>query len=246
MKLNVLSILNEKYGITERDLITAELSAVPAFKSRFVGLDRSMIGAYGQDDRICAYPSFRALLAEPNPEYTSVLMLADKEEIGSVGITGLGSDTYPDFIARLCAAAGADFLACKRESVCLSADVGGAYDPCFAEAYEANNSAYLNRGVVISKYTGSRGKGGCSDAAAETMSRVARAFDKEGVAWQVGEYGKVDQGGAGTVASEIAANGIEVVDCGVPILSMHSPYELASKFDIYEMFKAASAFYKMN
>lgn len=246
VKLNVLSILNEKYGITERDLITAELSAVPAFKSRFVGLDRSMIGAYGQDDRICAYPALRALLAEPNPEYTSVLMLADKEEIGSVGITGLGSDTYPDFIARLCAAAGADFLACKRESVCLSADVGGAYDPCFAEAYEANNSAYLNRGVVISKYTGSRGKGGCSDAAAETMSRVARAFDKESVAWQVGEYGKVDQGGAGTVASEIAANGIEVVDCGVPILSMHSPYELASKFDIYEMFKAASAFYKMN
>ncbi len=242
VKLKVLSILNEKYGITERDLITAELTAVPAIMSREVGFDRSLIAAYGHDDRICAYPSLRALIDGDIPEHTSVIMLADKEEIGSYGVTGLGSESYPDFIRALCESTGESYLACKKASICLSADVGGAYDPCYAEAYEASNSVYLNRGVAISKYTGSRGKGGCSDASAETLSKVTRIFDKAGVAWQVGEYGKVDQGGAGTVASEIAHYGIEVVDCGVPILSMHSVTELASKYDIYEMYKASVAF----
>ena len=244
VKLRVLSILNEKYGITERDLITAELTAVPAIMSREVGFDRSMIAAFGHDDRICAYPALRALIDGDIPEHTSVVMLADKEEIGSYGVTGLGSESYSDFIESLCASVGADFLSCKRNSICLSADVGGAYDPCYADAYEATNSAYINRGVVICKYTGSRGKGGCSDASAETLAKLARIFDNAGVVWQVGEYGKVDQGGAGTVASEIAHYGIEVIDCGVPILSMHSVTELASKFDIYEMLKACEAFFK--
>lgn len=244
VKLGVLSYLNEKYGITERDLITAELTAVPAIMSREVGFDRSLIAAYGHDDRICAYPALRALLAEPAPDHTAVVMLADKEEIGSYGVTGLGSETYPDFIRALCDACDACYLSCKSSSICLSADVGGAFDPCYAEAYEANNSAYIHRGVVISKYTGSRGKSGASDASAETLANVARIFDNAGVAWQVGEYGKVDQGGAGTVASEIAHFGIEVIDCGVPLLSMHSVTELASKFDIFEMFRASSAFLK--
>lgn len=244
VKLKVLSILNEKYGITERDLITAELTAVPAIMSREVGFDRSMIAAYGHDDRICAYPAMRALFEGGIPEHTSVVMLADKEEIGSCGITGLGSETYPDFIRSLCDSTGADYLSCKRNSVCLSADVGGAYDPSFAEAYEAGNSCYINRGVAISKYTGSRGKGGCSDASAETLSKLVRILDAEGIAWQVGEYGKVDQGGAGTVASEIANFGYEVIDCGVPLLSMHAVTELASKYDIYAMYRTSLAFFK--
>lgn len=244
VKLKVLSILNEKYGITERDLITAELTAVPAIMSREVGFDRSLIAAYGHDDRICAYPSLRALLDGDIPEHTSVVMLADKEEIGSYGVTGLGSETYPDFIKTLCETMGANYLSCKRNSICLSADVGGAYDPCYAEAYEATNSCYINRGVAVSKYTGARGKSGCSDASAETLSKLTRILDSEGVKWQVGEYGKVDQGGAGTVASEIAHFGIEVIDCGVPVLSMHSVTELASKYDIYEMYRASVAFFK--
>ena len=244
VKLNILGILNEKYGITERDLMTAELTAVPAMMSREVGFDRSMISAYGHDDRICAYPSLRALIDGGVPEYTSIVMLADKEEIGSYGVTGLGSENYPDFIHSLCDDTGASFLSCKRNSICLSADVGGGYDPCYADAYEASNSVYLNCGVAVSKYTGSRGKGGCSDASAETLAKLMRIFDAEGVVWQVGEYGKVDQGGAGTVAAEIAHYGIEVIDCGVPVLSMHSVTELASKYDIYEMYRASLAFFK--
>lgn len=244
VKLNILGILNEKYGICERDLTTAELSAVPAIDSREVGFDRSMISAYGHDDRICAYPALRALLEENIPEKTSVVMLADKEEIGSYGITGLGSDSYSDFLEDICVSLGESFRDAKRKTVCLSADVGGAFDPTFADAYEAGNSAYINQGVVISKYTGARGKSGCSDASAETLSDLARVFDEANIVWQTGEYGKVDQGGAGTVASEIARFGIEVIDCGVPILSMHSPIELASKYDIYEMFRASSAFFK--
>ncbi|MBR5278161.1 MAG: aminopeptidase [Clostridia bacterium] len=243
VKLNILAILNEKYGITERDLITAELTAVPAIMSREVGFDRSLIAAYGHDDRICAYPAARALFDLKIPKHTCVVMLADKEEIGSCGVTGLASEVYPDFIRSLCDSTNANYLSCKRNSICLSADVGGAYDPCYAEAYEANNSCYLNRGIVISKYTGARGKSGCSDASAETMAKMAAMFDAENVIWQVGEYGKVDQGGAGTVATEIANFGIEVVDCGVPLLSMHAVTELASKYDIYQMLKGSRVFF---
>lgn len=243
VKLKILSILNKKYGITEDDLITAELTAVPAAMSREVGFDRSMIAAYGHDDRVCAYPALRALLDSDVPEYTSLVFLADKEEIGSYGITGLGSERFYDFIRALCQSQGVDYLTCKANSICLSADVGGAYDPCFADAYDASNSAYINRGVVISKYSGARGKSECSDASAETMYKLVSAFNKEGVVWQVGEYGKVDQGGAGTVSAEIAKYGIEVIDCGVPLLSMHAVTELASKYDIYEMYKASKTFF---
>lgn len=244
VKLGILALLNKKYGISERDLTTAELTAVPAIKSREVGFDGAMIAAYGHDDRICAYPALSSLISLGIPEHTAVVFLADKEEIGSYGVTGLGCDAYVDFLEDLCESTDARFRDSKRKTVCLSADVGGAYDPTFADAYEARNSAYMNGGVVISKYTGSRGKSGCSDASAETLAKLASVFDKAGVVWQVGEYGKVDQGGAGTVACEIARFGIEVIDCGVPILSMHSPVELASKFDIYEMRKASDAFFE--
>ena len=243
VKLNLLNILNEKYGITERDLITAELTATPATRSREVGLDRSMIMAYGHDDRICAYPAYTALFDLDVPEHTCIAAFADKEEIGSEGVTGLRSDFLPHFLMDLCANDNSDYIACCANSICLSSDVGGAYDPNFGGAYDPKNSAYINNGPVIVKYTGSRGKGGCSDASAEVVSRIALMFDKAGVIWQCGEYGKVDQGGAGTVATEVAALNIDVVDCGVPILSMHSTGELASKGDIYMMYKADKAFY---
>ena len=242
-KLNLLAILNEKYGITERDFITAELIAVPATRSREVGLDRSMIMAYGHDDRICAYPAYTALFDLEIPEHTCIAAFADKEEIGSEGVTGLRSDFLPHFLMDLCAIDGSDYIACCANSACLSSDVGGAFDPNFASAYDPKNSAYINNGPVIVKYTGSRGKGGCSDASAEFVSKVSRIFDEAGVIWQCGEYGKVDQGGAGTVATEVAALNIDVVDCGVPILSMHATGELASKGDIYMMYKADKAFY---
>lgn len=242
-KLNFLSILNEKYGITERDLITAELTAVPATRSREVGMDRSMIMAYGHDDRICAYPAYTALFDLDVPEHTCIAAFADKEEIGSEGVTGLRSDFLPHFLMDLCASDGSDYIACCANSSCLSSDVGGAYDPNYGSAYDPKNSAYVNNGPVIVKYTGSRGKGGCSDASAEFVAKIARIFDAAGVIWQCGEYGKVDQGGAGTVATEVAALNIDVVDCGVPILSMHSTGELASKGDIYMMYKADKAFY---
>lgn len=243
VKLNVLSILYEKYGITERDFATAELCAVPAQKSRIVGFDKSMIAAYGQDDKVCAYPTLRALTELDTPEHTCVVFLADKEEIGSEGVTGLRSETYASFLRDLCA----DVDVCDREafrnSICISADVGGAYDPNYADAYEAGNSCYLGNGVVISKYTGARGKSGCSDATAEMMSRITRMLDADRVVWQTGEYGKVDQGGAGTVAVEIAKIGIDVVDVGVPLLSMHSPVELAAKADIYAMYQCSVSFF---
>jgi len=244
VKLNLLAILNEAYGIEERDFATAELTAVPAQKSRVVGLDKSMIAAYGQDDKVCAYPSLRALTELQIPKHTCVVFLADKEEIGSEGVTGLRSESYASFLRDICADTGACDRAAFRNSVCISADVGGAYDPNYGEAYEANNSCYIGNGIVISKYTGSRGKGGCSDATAELMSRVACMLDADGIVWQTGEYGKVDQGGAGTVASEIAKFGIDVVDVGVPLLSMHAPVELAAKCDIYAMYQCSQSFFR--
>ncbi|HAN21825.1 MAG TPA: aminopeptidase [Clostridiales bacterium] len=243
VKLNVLSLLNEKYGIYEADLITAELTAVPAIKSREVGFDRSMIAAYGHDDRICAYPALSAICELGNIKKTAIAMFADKEEIGSEGVTGLRSASFKDFLANLCDMQNADIRDCCVNSLCFSADVGGAYDPCYAEAYEATNSAYLNKGVVVTKYTGSRGKSGSSDASAEVVSRVVKLLDKNEIVWQTGEYGKVDQGGAGTVATEIAMLNIDVIDVGVPILSMHSPLELAAKSDIYMMYRASLALY---
>ena len=246
VKLTVLSILNEKYGITEKDLINAELTVTPAIKSRDVGFDRGMIAAYGQDDRICAYPATTALFELENPQKTAMAVFADKEEIGSVGVTGIRSAALSHFLIDLCDGDMKTYTKMCRRSVCLSADVGGAYDPTFAGAYEASNSAYINKGVVITKYTGSRGKSGTSDASAELYNRISKLCDNSGVAWQTGEYGKVDQGGAGTVASDISELNIDVIDVGVPILSMHSPIELASKGDIYMTYKCFKAFFVNN
>ncbi len=245
LKLAVLSALYEKYGVTEADLITAELTAVPADKARDVGFDRGLICSYGHDDRVCAYPSMQALFECGVPERTCICIFADKEEVGSHGVTGISSAAYTNFFGNLCSVFGADLSDFYANSVCLSADVGGAYDPCYGDAYDPKNSAYVNKGVVLTKYTGSRGKSGTSDASAELVARMVALFDKEGVAWQTGEYGKVDEGGAGTVAKDIARLNIEVVDVGVPLFSMHSPYELASKADIYAMYKAAKAFYTL-
>ena len=243
VKLGILALLHEKYGITEADLRTAELSAVPAQKAVDVGFDASMIAAYGQDDRVCAYPSLTALFETKAPARTCVVVLADKEEIGSQGVTGLRSAALAHFLTSLCENRGADYKTCFAASDCLSADVGGAYDPCYAEAYEAGNSAYLNHGVAVMKYTGARGKSGSSDASAELLAKLARIFRENDVVWQTGEYGKVDQGGAGTVATEIAMLNISVVDTGVPILSMHSPVELAAKADIYMLHRALAAYF---
>lgn len=245
LKLAVLSALNEKYGVTEADLITAELCAVPADKARDVGFDRGLIVSYGHDDRVCAYPSMKALLECDFPERTCICIFADKEETGSYGVTGVTSAAYENFLSALCRCFDADFATFCANSTCLSADVGGAYDACYGDAYDPKNSAYVNKGVVVTKYTGSRGKSGTSDASAELVAKITSLFDREGVAWQTGEYGKVDEGGAGTVAKDIARLDIEVVDVGVPMFSMHSPYELASKADVFAMYKAAKAFYTL-
>lgn len=246
VKLAVIALLNEKYGLTEKDLINAELTVTPAIKSRDVGFDRGMIAAYGQDDRICAYPAITALFELESPNKTAMAVFADKEEIGSVGVTGIRSAALSHFLIDLCDGDMKKYTMMCRRSVCLSADVGGAFDPTFAGAYEASNSAYINKGVVITKYTGSRGKSGTSDASAELFNRISKLCDNNGIIWQTGEYGKVDQGGAGTVASDISELNIDVIDIGVPILSMHSPIELASKGDIYMTYKCFAAFYLNN
>lgn len=244
VKLSVLSILNEKYGMTERDFLRAEIEMVPAVKATDVGLDRSMVGAYGQDDRVCAYTALTAEIQAKAPEFTTVTVLADKEEIGSMGNTGLNSDFVLHYIEDLAAAVGADCRKVLRNSLCLSSDVGAAYDPTFSSVYEEHNSCYMNKGCVLIKYTGSRGKSGSSDASAETLSKVIDILDRDGVYWQAGELGAVDVGGGGTVALYVAGLDVDVVDLGVPILSMHSPFELASKLDIYNAYRAFCAFYK--
>lgn len=244
VKLLVLSILNERYGMTERDFLRAEIEMVPAVKAVDVGFDRSMVGAYGQDDRVCAYTALTAEIQAQDPEYTTVTVLVDKEEIGSMGNTGLNSDFVLHYIEDLAAAAGADCRKVLRNSLCLSSDVGAAYDPTFSSVYEEHNSCYMNKGCVLIKYTGARGKSGSSDASAETLSKVIDILDRDGVYWQAGELGAVDVGGGGTVALYVAGLDVDVVDLGVPILSMHSPFELASKLDIYNAYRAFCAFYR--
>ena len=244
VKLLVLKLLNEKYGMTEKDFTRAEIEMVPAVKATDVGLDRSLVGAYGQDDKVCAYTAMTAEMATEKPEYTTVTVLADKEEIGSVGNTGLDSDFSLHYIEYLADAAGADVKTVLRNSVCLSSDVNAAYDPTFASVYEEKNSCYVNKGCVLTKYTGARGKSGSNDASAETMAKVIDIMDREGVYWQIGELGAVDVGGGGTVACYVAKMDVDVVDLGVPILAMHAPFELASKLDIYNTYKAFKAFYK--
>ncbi|MGI6201943.1 MAG: aminopeptidase [Eubacteriales bacterium] len=242
IKLNILSILNEKYGMTEADFRSAELTMVPALKARDVGLDRSFIGAYGHDDRVCAYTALTAVLDTESPHRTVMAVLADKEEIGSVGISGMQSQVFDDLMQDLAESAGVTSRELRAVSVCLSADVNAAFDPNFGEVYERRNTAFANGGVVLTKYTGSRGKSGSSDASAELMGRVGRILDKAGVVWQTGELGKVDQGGGGTVAGFVANRNIETVDLGVPVLSMHAPYELIAKTDLYMTYLAFRAF----
>ena len=244
VKLRVLTILHEKYGIVEEDLISAELCAVPAYRAMDIGLDRSMIGAYGQDDRVCAYAALRALLDVERPERTAVCLLVDKEEIGSVGVSGMQSAAFDTFMADLCAACGVSRETCYENSFCLSADVTAAYDPNYAEAYEKRNSARLNYGVGLCKYTGARGKSEASDASAEVVARTRRLLDDAGVLWQMAELGKVDYGGGGTIAQYMANRNIDTLDAGVPVLSMHAPFETVSKLDCYMTYRAMRALYE--
>nr|WP_157885470.1 aminopeptidase [Anaerococcus mediterraneensis] len=248
IKKNVLKILNEKYGIEEKDFLTAELNVVPATKSREVGLDRSMIMAYGHDDKVCAFASLKALLEIENPQKTQVGLFVDKEEIGSVGATGMTSQFFEDMVAEILYLQGkANLISLKRSlrnSKFLSADVTLAEDPNFLEATEEMNTAKLGSGVCLTKYTGARGKGGSNDADAEYLSEVRIAFDKENTIWQTGELGKIDQGGGGTIAYILAEYGMSVVDCGTPVVSMHAPLELISKADLYQSYKAYLSFYK--
>ena len=244
IKLTVLSMLNDKYGVTEEDFLSAELSLVPAFKARDIGFDRALIGAYGHDDRVCSYPAVTALLDNDDTKRTVMVVLADKEEVGSVGLTGMQSDVLTDIIAMISTACAADPIIVRSKSKCLSADVNAAYDPNFADVYEKRNSAMLSCGTCLSKYTGSRGKSGTSDASAEFVGFVRRLFNENGVIWQTSELGKVDAGGGGTVAMFIANHNIETVDLGVPVISMHAPYEVVSKADVYSTYKAFCAFVK--
>ena len=246
VKENVLRILNEKYGVEEEDFLSAELEIVPAGKARDCGLDRSMIAGYGQDDRVCAYTSLLALLEMDAPKRTSCCLLVDKEEIGSVGATGMQSRFFENSVADVLDALGqySDLRLRKalKNSSMLSSDVSAGYDPAFAEAFEKKNSAYLGRGIVLNKFTGARGKSGSNDANAEYVARVRRIFDDHKVEFQTAELGKVDVGGGGTIAYIAALYEMEVIDSGVSVLSMHAPWEVTSKADVYEAKKAYKAF----
>ena len=242
VKLNVLGMLNEAYGITERDFTRAEIEVVPAAKARDVGFDRSMIGAYGHDDRVDAYPALLAEIETKDPVHTTICVLTDKEEIGSDGVTGMQSMYVFHFMQLLCRAAGQDDILAFRNSVCLSADVTAAYDPSWASAFEKQNGTYAGRGIAIFKYTGSRGKSSASDANAELLGDITRMLDANNVAWQIGEMGRLDLGGGGTIAKYVANRGIKVLDMGVPVLSMHSPFEVIHKTDLYMAYRTFSVF----
>ncbi len=244
VKLMALSLMHDKYGITEADFYRAELELVAAGTARDVGFDRSLIAATGHDDRVCAYPALRAEIDTKKPAHTTVTVLTDKEEIGSVGNTGLNSDYVRHFIEYLAENAGVNYKDVVKNSLCLSSDVSAAFDPTFPDVYEPGNSCYLGKGCVLTKYTGARGKSGSSDASAETMYKVIHTMEKAGVYWQAGELGKVDEGGGGTVAQFVAHLNIDVVDLGVPVMSMHAPMEIVSKLDVYEAYQAFKAFYK--
>ena len=245
VKSAVLALLKERWGIEEKDLASAEFEIVPAGKPRDAGLDGSMIASYAHDDRVCVYPAFRAALDTTSPEYTAGVLFVDKEEIGSVGNTGLNSHLMENIVARLVKLSGGDPFdlgAALEHSMMLSADVCVGFDPNFANAFEANNAARLGSGPVMMKYAGARGKSGASDASAEFMACVRDIFDEAGVVWQIGGMGRIDLGGGGTIAPYAAKYGMQVLDCGVALLSMHAPFELASKADIYETFRGYRAF----
>lgn len=243
-KLAILKHLYDNYGMVEEDLISAEFEAVPAIKACDIGFDRALIGAYGHDDRVCSYPCTEAIFALDNPDYTAVTVLADKEEIGSVGNTGLDSNFLCDFLHDLAHAQGANPRTMLRNSKCLSADVDAGFDPTWPNVMDPLNSAYMSQGLVLTKYTGSRGKSGASDANAEYIGWLRRVLDDANILWQAGLLGKVDEGGGGTLAMFLAKLNLEVVDLGVPLLSMHAPFELAAKTDIAMMFWACDAFFK--
>ena len=242
VKLNTMILLHEKYGITEKEFMRAEIEITPAYKCRDVGFDRSMVGGYGHDDRVDAYPALMAEIETKAPTYTTVCVLTDKEEIGSDGVTGMQSMYAFHFMQELCRTAGQDDILAFRNSVCLSADVTAAYDPSWASAFEPMNGTYAGRGVAIFKYTGGGSKGSASDACAELVSDITRMLDKGNVAWQIGELGRLDLGGGGTIAKYVANRGIPVLDIGVPVLSMHSPFEVIHKSDLYMAYRAFSLF----
>ena len=243
VKLAVMSILNDMYGITEEDFLSAELAAVPGFDVCEVGLDRSLIGGYGHDDRVCAYAELKAIFDVKDPEKTCVCILADKEETGSDGVTGMQSAAFDCFMKDLCEGQGVSLRRCYERSFCLSADVSNAFDPLYPEVSEKRSASKVNYGMAICKFTGSRGKGGTSDASAELVAYLRRLYEREGVVWQMAELGKVDQGGGGTIAKYMANRNINTIDAGVPVLSMHAPFEVVSKFDCYMTYKGVLAAY---
>lgn len=248
VKLNILNILNKKYGIVEADFLSSELEIVPAFNSRSLGFDRSMVAGYGQDDRVCAFTSLRAILNIEKPKNTAVCILSDKEEIGSMGNTGMESRVFDTFISELLNKTEENRPNLLEKVFCnskmLSADVDAGLDPNYASVSEKNNSAYLGHGIGLNKYTGARGKSGASDANAEYVAEIRRLFEENNIKYQLSELGKVDVGGGGTIAYILANKGVDVIDCGVPVLSMHAPYEVTSKFDIYEAYRGYEAFWK--
>ncbi len=244
VKLAVMSILNDMYGITEEDFLSAELTAVPGFDVCEIGLDRSLIGGYGHDDRVCAYAELKAIFDTENPEKTCVCILADKEEIGSMGVSGMQSTAFECFMEDLCETQGVALRRCFENSFCLSADVCNAYDPLYPEVSEKRSESKVNYGMGICKFTGARGKSGTSDASAEIVAYLRRLFEANGVVWQMAELGKVDQGGGGTIAQYMANRNIDTIDAGVPVLSMHAPFEVVSKFDCYMTYKGVLAAYQ--
>lgn len=243
VKLAVMDILNQKYGIVEEDFLSAELSAVPAFDVREVGVDRSLIAGYGHDDRVCAYAELAAIFETENPEKTAVCILADKEEIGSEGVSGMKSMAFERFMDDLCTAQNVKLTHCFANSLCISADVTNAFDPVYPDVSEKRNAAKINYGAGICKFTGHGGKSGSNDASAEVVARLRKIFAENNVVWQMAELGKVDQGGGGTVAMYMSERDIDTIDAGVPVLSMHAPYETVSKFDCYMTYKAIKSVY---
>ena len=248
IKLNILKILNEKYGITEIDFTSSEIEFVPAFKARSLGFDGSMVAAYGQDDKVCCYTALRGILNVEKPKNTPICVLTDREEVGFMGNTGMESKAFENFVIKLLDKTGQNSINALEKvfekSEVISADVTAAFDPSFPDVFEANNDAYLGRGVAFAKYVGARGKAGASEASAEFVAKTRRIFKEAGAKYQAAELGKVDEGGGGTIALTFANRGMDVIDCGVPVMAMHSPYEITSKFDIYQAYKGYEAFYK--
>ena len=244
VKYGILKILNEKYGMTEADFISAELEIVPAGKARDIGFDRSFIGAYGHDDRVCAYAELAGLFDAKDLKKTGVCIFADKEEIGSVGVSGMQSEAFEWFISDICKGQGVDIRDCFKNSFCVSADVTAAYDPIYADCYEVRNDSKINHGVAFCKYTGHGGKSGASDASAEVVGKLRKIMDDNGVIWQMTQMGKNDLGGGGTIALFMANRNIDTIDAGVPVLSMHAPYELVTKLDCYMTYKCMKAVFE--